>query len=86
MPKVKLAQPKYPPINWLTAAILERKRVMKLEWNDLADKAGMTGDQLRYLLNSKPPEEWPCDVRNKVLRVLGLSVKLVIEEAKEVGL
>lgn len=81
MPRTKLDKPKYPPIDWLMAAILERKKVMGLEWNDLADMVGgISGDYLRKLVSSKPPMKWPDDVRNKVCRKLGINIRMVVED------
>lgn len=66
-------------IDWLLAAILERKKALKLEWNDIAAKAGgITGDSLRQLSAKKPPEEWPKNVRDRVCKVLGIDVELVV--------
>lgn len=84
MPRTKFDKPRYPPIDWMMAAILERKRVMKLEWSDIAVNCGMSSDSLRQLASKKPPEEWPKEIRNHVLKTLGLSAKMVIEEEKAV--
>ncbi|MBR0161916.1 MAG: hypothetical protein IJQ02_11635 [Oscillospiraceae bacterium] len=78
MPRTKLGEPKYPPVDWLKAAILERKDSLELTWGDLADVAGITNDSMRRLASLKPPEEWPPDVRRAVLRRLGIHAKLVI--------
>ena len=79
MPRTKFDQPKYPEIDWLMAAILERKRVMRLEWKDIALKAGgISGDSLRQLASKKAPEEWPKDVRVRVCKVLGIDVKMIV--------
>lgn len=82
----KLSAPKYPPIDWLMAAILERKRITKMEWADLATAARITPENLRRLASTKPPLEWPTDVRQAVCRKLGINAKLVIEEEHNVSL
>lgn len=76
MPRTKLDRPRYPPINNLRAAILERKFVGNLSWDDLARPAGMQGDALRKLASRKPPEEWPVKVRNAVCRHLDIRVNV----------
>ena len=76
MPRTKLDKPRYPPINQLRAAILERKFVGKLSWDDLARPAGMQGETLRKLAVRKSPEEWPPEVRNAVCRLLDLRVNV----------
>lgn len=78
MPRTKLDKPKYPPINQLRAAILERKFVSRMSWADLAAGTGITETTMRHLAASKPPEEWPVDVRAAVCRKLGISIKVAI--------
>jgi len=75
MPRTKFDKPKYPPVDWTMAAILERKKVMKLEWSDIADGAGITSDALRGMVSRKRTEEWPTPVLKKVCRVLGLEYR-----------
>lgn len=74
MPKTKFDKPKYPPIDHLRAAILERKFVARLSWDDLADVAHISPATMRRLAVSKPPDEWPKDVRLSVCRYLQISV------------
>lgn len=78
MPRTKLDAPRYPPINQLRAAILERKFVGKLSWDDLARAAKIEGSAMRKLVTTKPPEEWPPEVRNAVCRLLDLRVNIVV--------
>ena len=84
MPRTKLDKPKYPPIDWLMAAILERKKVMGLEWGDIADMVGgISAEYLRKLASSKPPMKWPDDIRNKVCRKLGINIRMVVEDESD---
>lgn len=83
MRKPKLEKPKYPPIDWLKAAILERKSVMKLGWEDIADYAGVTCDVIRALASKKHTEDWPANIRKRVCSKLGIEAKLVITGAHE---
>ena len=78
MPRTKLDKPKYPPINQLRAAILERKFVGDFSWEDLGRPAGMTGDAFRMLFNRKPPEDCPSEVRNAVCRHLDIRVNISV--------
>lgn len=84
MPRTKLDPPKYPPLDWLKAAILERKRVSKMGWDELAEGAGITPECLRKLVSTKPTSAWNEYVRRAVCRKLGLSAKLVITDLHEV--
>lgn len=81
MPKTKFDKPKYPPINNLRAAILERKFAAKLTWDDIAAAAHITPTTMRGLFSRKPPEEWPSDVRNAVCRYLDIKVMQTIVDA-----
>lgn len=84
MPRTKLDKPKYPPIDWLMAAILERKKVMGLEWGDIANMVGgISAEYLRKLASSKPPMKWPDDIRNKVCRKLGINIRMVVEDESD---
>ena len=78
MPRTRFDKPRYPPINNLRAAILERKFVSGLGWNELGSAAGITGDAMRKLASSKPPEEWPVNVRNAVCRLLDIKVTVTV--------
>lgn len=83
MQKPKLEKPKYPPIDWLKAAILERKAVMKLGWEDIAESAGVTCQVIRHLAAKKHTEDWPANIRKKVCSQLGIEAKLVITGVHE---
>ena len=78
MPRTKFDKPQYPPIDWVMAAILERKKVRHLEWADLAEKAGTTPDALRTMANRKHTNDWPPETRRAVCRTLGINIKTVL--------
>ena len=78
MPRTKFDKPRYPPINNLRAAILERKFVSGLTWSDLAEAAGVSESNMRTLATTKTPEEWPLKVRNGICRLLDLKVTVTV--------
>jgi len=78
MPRTKFDKPRYPPINNLRAAILERKFVARLSWDDLASAAGISGASMRKLATAKPPDEWPPKVRTGVCRLLDIKLSTTI--------
>ena len=80
MPRTNLSKSKYPPINWLKAAILERKDVLNLTWEDIAKGAKIPVHSMRRYATQVQPQEWPEDIRRNVLRMLGIQARLVIEE------
>lgn len=79
MPKTKLAEKysalKAPPIDWLWAAVLERRAQLGMSTKDLADRVGIRYDTLRYYVK-KSPWDWPRHLREKVCSILGLKVML----------
>lgn len=77
MPKTRFDKPKYPPIDKLKACVLERKLVMGLGYNDLADAAGIKTDSMRHLM-SRHTDDWSPEIRKAVCRVCGLTVKTVV--------
>jgi len=78
MPRTRFDKPRYPPINNLRAAILERKFVAGLSWEDLANAAGISGASMRKLATAKAPDEWPPKVRNSVCRLLDIKVSTTV--------
>jgi len=77
-------EPVYPEINWLRAAILERKRTLHLSWNQIAEAVGTTGGALRQLMHSTPdPWDWPRYTLKKVCRVLGLEIRQFVVGSPE---
>ena len=47
MPKTKFDKPRFPPINDLRAAILERKFVGRLTWEEIGAAANVSGEVMR---------------------------------------
>ena len=80
MPRTKFDKPKYPPINNLRAAILERKFVSGLKWADLAEAAGIPESTMRRLASTKEPQEWPTQIRAAVCRLLEIKVTVTVTE------
>ena len=78
MPRTKFDKPRYPPINQIRAAVLERKFISGMTWEDLGKAAGISGAAMRKLASSKPPEEWPVKVRNGVCRLLDIKVTVIV--------
>ena len=78
MGRTKLDKPRYPPINELRAAILERKFVANLTWDELGAAAGVKGTTMRKLAREKPPQEWTPKVRNAVCRLLDIKINITI--------
>ena len=79
MPRTKFDKPRYPPINDLLAAILERKFVANLTWDDLGKAAGIQGTTMRKMAREKPPQEWTPKVRNAVCRLLDIKINITIK-------
>ena len=78
MPKTKLdklSKPKDPPIDWLWAAVLERKMVKNLDLREMAEMVDISYEYMRSLIR-KYPWEWPYVMRVKICEVLGLHIEL----------
>ena len=68
----KTIQPS-PQIDWLWAAVLERKMVFHYDLKDLAALAGISYEKMRrYICES--PWLWPERVREKILQELGIRI------------
>lgn len=83
MPKAKFDKPKeVPPIDWMKAAIMERKQALKVTSEELGKAAGVSGDYIRKLITTKHTDYWPQDIRKAVCKLLGITVKttLIITE------
>ena len=78
MPRTRFDKPRYPPINNLRAAILERKFVAGLSWDDLGNAGGISGVYMRKLATSKAPEQWPQTVRTGVCRLLDIRMNTTV--------
>lgn len=78
MPRTRFDKPRYPPINNLRAAILERKFVAGLSWEDLGSAGGISATAMRKMATTKAPEEWPPKVKNGVCRLLDIRVSTTV--------
>ena len=76
----KAERPKYPPVDKLKAAVLERKLVMHLSSEDLGNAAHVSGWYIRKMLSSKHSDDWNPEVRKAICEYLGLNVKVVLED------
>lgn len=90
MPRTNLGKkpPEDAPVDWNLAAILERKKRLKLEWADIAEMAGMSSDALRNMVSRKRTDEWEVYTLKKVLMVLGLEYRAYLvgsPEDKKIG-
>ena len=70
-----------PKIDWMWAAVLERKMVLGYDLQALADIAGVTYETMRHLIRQSP-WEWKRDTRERLLKALGIraDVSLKLEE------
>ena len=87
MPKVKLAEyarKKAPPVDWLWAAVLERKMVMRMDLKTMAKLAGVPYERMRKLIGVTP-WDWPKDAREKVCDAFGLRPIRSVEAAPPDG-
>lgn len=74
MPKVNLAsnlRRNAPPIDWLWAAVLERKMRFGYDLKTLAKVAGVEYDTMRRYITTSP-WEWGEDARDRVCKELGI--------------
>ena len=82
MPKSKLADAisntrvEYPPIDWVSALLLERMKSLGYSFKSLAAKTHINYDVLRHEY-MKPIHEWREDVRLEVCGLLGLELDIV---------
>lgn len=83
MPKVKSYKPKAPPLDMAWATVLVRKEQMGMTLQEIAAGAGLSYEYVRKVFASGSPAGWPVETRDKILLVLGLRAKLVIEDAEE---
>ena len=75
MPKLRQPYPisKPPQIDWLWAAMLERKKVLGYDLKMMAKTAGMSYELMRrYFMKS--PWDWPREVREKICTEFGINI------------
>lgn len=77
MPRTKFDRPKYPPIDAVRAAVLERKMSLGLTWDEIAEGSDVSGTYLRKLVH-RPSDEWNPKTRNAVCKQLGINIKTEI--------
>ena len=78
MPKLRKSpygKPQAPPIDWLWAAVLERKKVYNYDLKMMAQVCGVSYQSMRnYSMVS--PWRWPPDVRERICDEFGIRVTL----------
>lgn len=89
MPKTKLAdyisaqkRRDAPPIDWLWAAILERKMVLKIDLKQMAEIAGVSYETMRRYIGQSP-WEWSADARTRVCKGFGLKPIQTVQPAPD---
>ena len=88
MPKSKLADAisekkrNAPPIDWLWAAILERKMVLGIDLKQMAKIAGVSYDTMRRYITVSP-WEWSADARTNVCKEFGLKPIQTVQPAPD---
>lgn len=75
MPKVKTSDP---PIDWLRAAVLERKAVKRLDLKQMANIACVSYERMRHMI-CVSPWDWPRDIRERVCSHLGINLTVTPE-------
>ncbi len=85
MPKVNYLKPRpeedCPPIDWLWAAILERKTVLGYDLKRMAAVAGVHYDTMRDYIR-KSPWKWNPEVRKRICDEFGISTKVAISQVE----
>lgn len=78
MPKVKLGRKEtreQPPIDWLWAAVLERRMALKVSIKDMAEIANVSYGTMRNYA-AKSPWDWPRQMRENVCSAFGINVSV----------
>jgi hypothetical protein len=68
-----------PPIDWMWAAILERKTVLGYDLKEMAKLANVPYDTMRRYIRMNPAE-WKRSAREKVLKGFGIKVQTSITQ------
>lgn len=82
MPKTKLASAftaPPPPVDWLWAAVLERKTVLGYDLKMMARVAGVTYETMRRYIRQSP-WTWEESARSAVLKEFGLKAEVNIQQ------
>ena len=85
MPRTKLDALNEPKIDWPIAALLQRKLILGLNWQHIADSAGMNCDTLRKMVSDKRSDEWPVYILRKVMKAVGLDYRIYLGMNTEDG-
>lgn len=68
-----------PPINWVWAAILERKTVLGYDLKEMAKIAEVPYDTMRRYIRTDP-WTWKPSARNRVLKTFGIKTQVSITQ------
>lgn len=85
MPRTKLGDkysPKAPPLDDAWGRVLCRMQQLDMDKKTMAELTGFHYDTIRHTM-TQPPGDWPPNIRDAILRVLGLRAELVIKDANE---
>lgn len=80
--KYRKPQPKAkgPDMGW--ALVLVRKEELGLDMKQIAEAADLSYEYTRKIFAMGSPVNWPAESRDKILAVLGLRARIVIEVAE----
>lgn len=87
MPKTKFdkyAKRNAPPIDWLFAAVLERKTVLGYDLKRLSEVAGVTYDTMRRYIRQSP-WTWTPEARARVCAEFGIKPQVSVAMAEAPG-
>lgn len=73
MPKVTLNKEPPPPIDWLLAAMLERRTKKGISMKYLAERVGVSYGTMRKW-SFRSPWEWPKWMREAACKELGITI------------
>lgn len=81
MPRTKFD--KEEPIDWIKAAILERKLAKHITYDELAKGTNVSPEYLRKLMGTKHTNDWSPDIRNSVCRQLRIGIQSTLSIVTE---
>lgn len=82
-PRMKKPPKEVQEIDWVKAAIYERKNALNLNWADIESKAHVGSTYMRKLMSTKHTNNWDADVRKAVCDILGIEIKTVLTIAAD---
>lgn len=83
MPRVNLnyrSAKNAPPIDWLWAAVLERKMVLGYDLKQMAAVAGVDYNTMRHYIR-KTPWEWANSARENICKAFGIVPQRTVQFA-----